>query len=310
MQTNQLTTVSRPGSLTRSTPYLEALKTFIANQRAECTKATYWSNLKGFGAWLGKPVEAVSIADIVDYKAHLEAQGQAPGTIANKLSSLRQFFGFLADHGLLPHNPTAGVKSPKLDDRTSKGILTEAQAGKLLQSIDTRTIGGKRDLAILALMLVNGLREVEITRASVRDLGQVDRFDVLRVTGKGGKAREAKLRADVKALIDDYLAARAQPAPDQALFIGHNGKAKARLTTRTIRAMVDRRLEAQGLKRDGVSGHSFRHSAITLSILNGASLIQAQDLAGHTDPKVTMRYFHNLDRLQNNAVDLNPIRVA
>ena len=52
--------------------------------------------------------------------------------------------------------------------------------------------------------LVNGLREVEITRANAADLGQVDQYDVLRVTGKGGRVREGKLRADVKALIDDF----------------------------------------------------------------------------------------------------------
>lgn len=310
MTTNQLVKVDRTNGLAKSTPYTEALRTFIENQRADCTKATYWSNLKGFGAWLDKPVETVTIADVVDYKAHLEAKDLSAGTIANKLSSLRQFFGFLKDHGLIAHNPTAGVKSPKIDDRTSKGILTEAQAGKLLQSIDTGTIGGKRDLAIIALMLVNGLREIEITRAKVRDLGQVDEFEVLAVTGKGGRIREAKLRADVKAVIDAYLAARAHPASGQALFVGHNGKAKARMTTRTIRAMVDRRLEAVGLKREGISGHSFRHTAVTLSILNGATLVQAQELAGHIDPKVTMRYFHNLDRLRDSAVDLNPIKVA
>lgn len=312
MSTDKLVAVKRSNSLVTSTAYAEALRTFIANQRADCTKKTYWSNLKGFGAWLtlqGKPIEAVTITDVVDYKGKLEAQGLTAGTIANKLSSLRQFFGFLKDHGLMAHNPTAGVKSPKVDDRTSKSILTEAQAGTLLESIDTGTIGGKRDLAIIALMLINGLREVEITRGNVRDLGQIDSFDVLKVTGKGGRIREAKLRADVKAAINAYLAARSHPSNGEALFIGHNGRAGARLTTRTIRAMVDRRLEAVGLKREGISGHSFRHTAVTLSILNGATLIQAQELAGHIDPKVTMRYFHNLDKLRDSAVDLNPIKV-
>lgn len=309
MIANQLTRTNQPGALARSADYAEALRTFIENQRSDCTKATYWSNLKSFGAWLDKPVEAVTITDVVGYKAHLEAEGLAAGTIANKLSSLRQFFGFLKDHGLIAHNPTAGVKSPKTDDQTSRGALTEQEAIRLLQSVDTTTIRGKRDKAILALMLINGLREIEIVRASVGDLGRVDEFDVLRVTGKGGRIREAKLRADVKAVIANYLAARGCPADDAALFVGHNHRAKSRMPTATVRLMIDRRLRALKLKRPGISAHSLRHTAVTLSILNGASLIQAQELAGHTDPKVTLRYFHNLDRLRDNAVDMNPIQV-
>ena len=62
MIANQLTTTDQPTSLAKSTPYLEALRVFIANQRAECTKRTYFSNLKSFGTWLDKPVEAVTIA--------------------------------------------------------------------------------------------------------------------------------------------------------------------------------------------------------------------------------------------------------
>ena len=67
---------------------------------------------------------------------------------------------------------------------------------------------------------------------------------------------------------------------------------------------------ASNTESDMIGGYSFRHTAVTLSILNGASLVQAQELAGHADPKVTMRYFHNLDRLRDSAVDLNPIRLS
>ena len=234
----------------------------------------------------------------------------AASTVANKLSSLRQFFAFLKDHGLIPHNPCAGVKSPKVSNETTRAVLTQQEAVTLLHSIDTGTIRGKRDKAILALMLVNGLREAEISKANVGDILKINEYDVLRVSGKGGKVGEAKLRADVLAVMSDYIAARGQPGPDEAIFVGHNHTAKSRIRTASIRLMVDKRLRALKLKRPGMSTHSLRHTAITVSILNGATLIQAQALARHGDPKVTMRYFHNLDRLKSNAVDLNPICVS
>ncbi len=56
-----------------------------------------------------------------------------------------------------------------------------------------------------------------------------------------------------------------------------------------------------GLDSKRLTAHSLRHTAITLSIKGGASLQQAQAMARHSDPKTTMIYFHNLNRLQAGA---------
>ena len=76
------------------------------------------------------------------------------------------------------------------------------------------------------------------------------------------------------------------------------------------RRRIDHYLEKAGLEREGVSGHSLRHTAITWPILAGASLVQAMELARHADPRTTKRYFHNLDKPREHAVNLSPIEIA
>lgn len=56
-----------------------------------------------------------------------------------------------------------------------------------------------------------------------------------------------------------------------------------------------------GLDSDKMTAHSLRHTAITLAIQGGASLEQAQAMARHSDPKTTMIYYHNLQRIQAGA---------
>jgi integrase len=76
------------------------------------------------------------------------------------------------------------------------------------------------------------------------------------------------------------------------------------------RRRIDHYLEKAGLKREGISGHSLRHTAITWPILAGASLVRAMGPARHADPRITKRYFHNLDKLREHAVNLSPIEIA
>ena len=73
---------------------------------------------------------------------------------------------------------------------------------------------------------------------------------------------------------------------------------------------IDHYLKKADLKREGISGHSLRHTAITWPILAGASLVQAMELARHADPRTRKRYFHNLDKLREHAVNLSPTEIA
>jgi site-specific recombinase XerD len=233
-----------------------------------------------------------------------------PATIAKKLTVLRRLFTFLYEQGVIPINPSAGLKLPKVSNETTREILTLAECNQLLASIETTTIRGKRDKAILALLLINGLRVCEITRANMGDLIQTEGCLVLRVRGKGGKNIDTRIRDDVREVIQAYVGTRGTLQEKESLFIGTTHRAKDRITRRNVQYMVKVRLKRLGIDRPHVSTHSLRHSSITHLINGGASLIAAQDFARHSNPATTQRYFHNLDRLKNHAVLVQPIHVS
>jgi site-specific recombinase XerD len=183
---------------TLSTTELTARDVFniwLADQ-SELTRTVYKAEVTAFLEWAGKPAQDMHIGDIVGYKQALADEGLAPATIAKKLSALRSFYKVCHAQGLTPTNPTAGVKLPRVKDETSKDILSLAEVEKLFAQVDTSTVLGLRDRVILALMLVNGLREVEIVRANYGDL-KVDGIKVLVVHGKGSNEGETVLRDDV-----------------------------------------------------------------------------------------------------------------
>lgn len=142
------------------------------------------------------------------------------------------------------------------------------------------------------------------------DLIQTEGCLVLRVRGKGGKNIDTRIRDDVREVIQAYVGTRGTLQEKESLFIGTTHRAKDRITRRNVQYMVKVRLKRLGIDRPHVSTHSLRHSSITHLINGGASLIAAQDFARHSNPATTQRYFHNLDRLKNHAVLVQPIHVS
>ena len=290
-------------------PSVSHVLAFIKNQSCFNTKHNYRMEIALFYRTLGKRASDVSLHDLLNYKDLLEERALKPITIAKKLTVLRRLFTFLYEQGVIPTNPSAGLKLPKTSNETTREILSLTECNHFLHSIETDTIRGKRDKAIIALLLINGLRVCEIARANIGDLVQTDGCWVLRVRGKGGKIIDTRIRDDVRKVIQAYLKARGRVEERDALFIGTTHRAKDRIARRNVQHMVKTRLKNLGIDHPHVSTHSLRHSSITHLINSGASLIAAQDFARHLNPATTQRYFHNLDRLKNHAVMMQPIRV-
>jgi site-specific recombinase XerD len=132
---------------------------------------------------------------------------------------------------------------------------------------------------------------------------------VLKVHGKGGKEADTRIREDVEAAIRAYIDDRGSCDPTEPLFLGTTHRSGSRLVTRTVQHMVKRYMTKAAMQRPNLCVHSLRHTAVTLVILSGASLLTAQEFARHSDPKTTTRYFHNHERLRKHGVMLNPVQL-
>lgn len=273
----------------------------------------------------------VSERDIQAYLSHLSAGpgkgGLAPATVARRLTPLRLLFARLLRHRLIALDPTADVRGPRLSGRSATVYLSREQARSLEAACNGPTVRDLRDLAIVRLMLRTGLRAGEVCALELGGLQQVDGHTVAWVRGKGGARERVKLPPPALRAIRAYLDAagltegplfrRLRPAPRQA---GGYRVSAGRLSYTGLKHILLARFAAAGLRelldegddepaadgarrRQGPTPHSLRHTFVTLALKGGASIAQAQAAARHRSPQTTMRYAHDLDDLDNNAVD-------
>ena len=240
--------------------------------------------------------------DVIAFRDEIAA-GHKASTVQNYIMAIRQFFKWTATTGIYP-NISEHVKGAKLERGFKKDYLTSAQVRKLVNQVDTSTLKGKRDFAILLLMVTTGLRTIEVIRANVEDMRTVADFTALYVLGKGRdeKAEYVKVEPVVEEAIRAYLLERGQVKDDEPLFssIAHRNAGK-RMTTRSISRIVKEHLREADLVSDRLTAHSLRHTCATLNLLNGGTPEETRQLLRHSSINTTMIYSHALERAKNNS---------
>lgn len=268
------------------------------------TVTTYATSIRQFLKYMySHNITQPQREDILAYRKYLKETGKKANTIQNYLIGLRQFFKWLEIEGLYP-NVAKGVKGVKLTKDHKKDYLTSKQVSHLIQSIDTSTIKGLRDYAIIVLMVTSGLRTIEVSRANINDLRIVGNDTALFIQGKGrdDKSEYIKVIPEVEQAIRAYFKARGAMTDDAPLFAStSNNNAGGRLTTRSISGIVKDALINAGFNNDRLTAHSLRHTAGTLNLLNGGTIEETQQLLRHTDISTTMIYLHHIKRANNNS---------
>lgn len=217
--------------------------------------------------------------------------------------AVKLFFSWLEQEGIYP-NVADRIKGAKLDTDHKKDYLTTKQVVKLLNGIERNTLKGKRDYAIISLMVTAGLRTIEIARANIEDLRTVADFTALYIQGKGHEEKTdyIKVVEQVEDAITDYLQARGEKNKKAPLFASiANRDAGERMTTRSISRIAKERLQAVGLDSERLTAHSLRHTTATLNLLNGGTVEETQQLLRHTNINTTLIYSHALERAKNNS---------
>lgn len=238
--------------------------------------------------------------DIVAFKNEVIAADNSPATVNLYLIAVRRFFLWLEEQGLYA-NVAAGIKGARTSRGFKKGTLTLEQIRIVLKGIDRTTIEGKRNYAIINLLVRTGLRTIELHRANIEDIRQEAGESLLYIQGKGQESKDSfvLLTEDALRPIREYLNARKERSERKPLFASHsNRNAGDRLSEQTISRVVKGALRAVGIDEKRLTAHSLRHTAITLSLLGGASLQEAQAMARHRDINTTLIYAHNIQRIK------------
>lgn len=262
------------------------------------TIRTYKGHLRQFLKYLAETgTNQPTRETIIDYREHLKSRCKAT-TVQNYIAAVKIFFNWTEQEGLYP-NIAKHIKGAKISKEHKKDYLTSEQLKRLFSSIDQDTPQGKRDFALIALMVTGGLRDIEVHRANIGDIGSSGSAKVLYIQGKGKdeKASYIKIPLKVELAIRDYLKTRDSAEPQEPLFVSMSNNSKSqRLSTRSISGIVKNRLINAGYDSDRLTAHSLRHSAITISLLEGNSLQETQFFARHSSIVTTQIYAQNLDR--------------
>jgi integrase/recombinase XerC/integrase/recombinase XerD len=285
----------------------DLIEDFIADlDISGSSRDTYSRSLKQFIFWSYETGREGRLdlqrEDILAYKDYLSSE-KSSYTVTLYLTSVRKLYQWLESKRIYP-DITRGIKGSKKPKGFRKDSLTPDQLREALEAMERESLEGLRDYAIFNLMARTGLRDIEVSRAQVKDIRQESGQAVLWIQGKGRDSKDDFVLLTEEALkpIRSYLQIRGDIQEDQPLFSSNsdrnNGQA---LTTRSISRIVKKALRAIGLDDKRLTAHSLRHTAITLSIKGGATLQQAQAMARHSDPKTTLIYFHNLDRIKAGA---------
>ena len=270
------------------------------------TIRTYRGSLKQWFIYLRQNQIIQPTAETVrQYRDYLQENGKKPTTVKNYIIAVKRFFTWTEEAGLYP-NIAKHIKSGRLSNNFKKDYLTGYQAKQILNHIDRSTVKGKRDYAMLVMMLTMGLRTIEVVRANVEDIRTKGNTTVLYVQGKGHADKDGLIRmpAHVESAIRDYLSVRRANDLSEPLFTStSNHNANGRMTTRSIRRIVKTAFISAGYDSPRLTAHSTRHTAATLSLLNGATLQQTQELLRHRNIGTTEIYAHNIDVTTNPAAN-------
>lgn len=290
--------LSRLPSVDTST--IEALsrwRRYLETERrvSDHTLDAYGRDVGAFIAFLSEykgsvvDISVLAALQVRDFRAFLAAKrndGLSPQSAARLLSSIRNFYRFLARVNGIENDAIEAVQSPKKPHRVPRPLSEEA-ARSVVETVpelaDEDWIAA-RDIAVISLLYGCGLRIGEALGLSPSDIPEED---TMRITGKRGKERIVPVLPAVRDAIEQYIALCPYAlAPEGPLFVGKRG---GQLNPRMIQGAMQKIRAALALP-EGATPHALRHSFATHLLSRGGDLRTIQELLGHSDLKATQIY--------------------
>lgn len=248
---------------------------------------------------------------ILGYKEYLIKKKLSSATIQKMLVVLRGFYRYLKLNGI-DEDITYAVKGVKVATTYKRQPLTETDIIKVINNARKKATDqiGKRNLAIIVLLFTTGLRAIEVERADIEDIDIVGDGYVLYIQGKGRDDKDnfVKLPQEVYEILLLYLKTRdtsnllEKNNPLFTTFL-RNGT-EIRMKTAVIRSMIKDAFRSIGLDSRAFSAHSTRHSFATLSLIEGASILEVKESLRHSSITSTQIYSHLVEKMKSDTNEL------
>ena len=251
----------------------------------------YISYLDGTGV---TDISSTTKTTVLSYLLYLQKEGRASSTVSRTLASLRSYYLFMMQNGVVKSNPTSNLEAPHVEKKIPK-ILSGEEVELLLEQPKNCDDKGIRDKAMLELLYATGIRVSELINLDVSDVNVPMSF----VRCKGGKKeRIIPMGHQAKDALENYINnVRKYMVKDEnetALFVNCSG---ARLSRQGFWKLIKYYQHIAGIETD-ITPHTLRHSFAAHLLENGADLHSIQEMMGHADISSTQVY----SRMMNSKI--------
>ena len=277
-----------------SKDYVADFRRYLTEEKnaSENTLSSYLRDINQFKNWLEESDAGdLAMADrtvVETYLHHMERVGKSPATITRSTASLKSFYGYLADHGVVASNPVKSVATIKVE-RKYPEILTNKEVELFLEQPKCVDEKGFRDHAMLELLYATGIRVSELIGLNLDDVNLTLGF--VRCTSHG-KERIIPLYQTAVRALQDYLQ-EVRPCliadeNEKAFFVNMDGE---RMSRQGFWKIIKYYQAKAGIEKE-ITPHMLRHSFAVHLLENGADLRSIQEMLGHADISSTQMYTH------------------
>lgn len=285
---------------------------FTANIRNPNTRRAYGRSVGEFFRWCDarriQSLEQIHPTIVAAFIEH-RLQTQSKPTVKQELAAVRMLFDWLVVGQVMPTNPAHSVRGPKhVIKRGKTPVLTREETRELLDSIETDTLIGLRDRALIGTLVYSFARIGAALMMKVEDYYPEGKRWKLRLHEKGGKEHVVPVHHSLEEHLDAYLNAAAirdeKKGPLFRTFAVITGRplSLAPLAQADAWRMIRRRAKHAGIKTK-LGCHTFRATGITAYLENGGTLEHAQQIAAHESPRTTKLYDRTTDQITLDEIE-------
>jgi integrase/recombinase XerC len=282
------------------------------------TVSAYQSDLDQFMLFLNGPANTeavqepiithpnqISYHDIRNWMVELIGQKLKARSVNRKIATLRKYFKFLLQEGVITENPSSKIRSQKIP-KNLPVVVEEARLTQMLDSneIFTADFTGQRDKLVIEMLFGTGMRLAELLGLKDQDINDYE--GTLKVLGKRNKERIIPINTELRILLGNYLELKKNQQFDNnsgALIVTSKG---ADAYPKLIYLIVQKYLSNISTQNKK-SPHVLRHTFATTLLNNGADLNSIKELLGHANLSATQIYTHNsVERLKSIYKQAHP----
>jgi site-specific recombinase XerD len=284
---------------------------FTANIRNPNTRRAYARAALEFFDWLAArgvtQITAIESVHVAAYIEQLQKARSAP-TAKLRLAALRHLFDWMVIGQVMPTNPGAAVRGPRHIVRRGKTpVLDPQEARQLIDAIDTTTVIGLRDRALVGLMVYSFARIGAAIGMRVEDVYTQNRRLWLRLQEKGGKQHAMPCHHNLEAYLHEYIDGAGLATDPKAMLFQTYSRSSGQLTGNPLPQanayeMIQRRAKSAGITTR-VGNHTFRATGVTAYLKNGGTLEKAAQMANHASTRTTQLYDRRAEEVTLDEVE-------